>query len=96
MTAIQRQFIEKVELNRGNIKSLNHKDMLCDISDYASNSWIEELEEHKHFGIKFIWEITTELAMSKQIDLFNNIFGGVEKVNIANARMKFEKIKKGI
>jgi len=93
MTTKQLKLVTKVESNRGVIKSRKHIDMLCDISDYAIDEWIKELEEQKHFGIKFVWDVVTSLNIKDQRLLFIDIFSGISPVNITNAKMKFRNIK---
>ncbi len=69
MTKDEIYFISQVELNRGVIKSVKHKDMLCDILGLGTKTIQDELTNAKHLGIKFYWDVVQKLNHTEQNDL---------------------------
>jgi len=91
MTSTERDFINRVEMNRGEIKNKDkYYPILCDIYTYSITEWEEELTERKNFGIGFVYDVVAKLGSTEQRDLFLEIYNG-DKVNITNAKMKLSK-----
>ena len=91
MTVKELSYIDKVEANRGKIKSSNHKYMICDILRYGSVNIKEELTKRKTFGIKLIWEIATALSSKLQDEFLKEVYNG--KPTKAKAILIINKIK---
>ena len=76
MTSSDIKFIGDVELNRGVIKSIKHKDMLVDILKLGTTNIQEQLTGAKLLGIKFYWDLVQRLNHTEQEKFLTRFLAG--------------------
>lgn len=86
MSAASDRFVERVQENRGKIKSKKYVDMLEDIYDVGSNASKAQVEQMKLLGITFVHQVVISLRVSEQDDFWLEYMDSPIK-NITNARL---------
>jgi len=86
MSAASDRFVERVQENRGKIKSKKYVDMLEDIYDVGSNASKAQVEQMKLLGITFVHQVVISLSVSEQDDFWLEYMDSPIK-NITNARL---------
>ena len=93
MTIAEQSFYDEIQRVRGVIKNnKKYEPIVCDILKYGTRNWITECTLRKRYGLGFIWDVVTSLAVKEQEELYLYVITN-PMINIDLAKSKLKELK---